>query len=373
MQWWQRFRPNRAALPAAVLATALTALSLLLIWSGQGRMQQEMDRFGIKLAGSLAHSNAGELLDARRINLAVIANRVAAEPEVAGISFFNSANELVAMSGSQQREYRYSAAATLNNTLTGYVYIVLEPRAFAIEMPWARWLLSILAVLATPLLTLVLIQLGTQGNRSLPIVSVPSEPEREEPAYLLVVNLYNQPTLGKESLRRALQDAINMGQEVCALHPGMPIQLRDRGVALLLTRDQIGAANVFRAALLLQRLLTEYETEGNFRFYLSTTRSPGDPSEITNLDYAYLEEQVDLDNALTLASLSGNERILLSQQVFSELSPDQQAWCAPFEHPIIEDIAPEATCFNTVSLDPDESQRIGEQARMILGFNLQDA
>ena len=48
--------------------------------------------FGYRKIDTVAHSNAGELLDARRINLAVIANRVAAEPEVAGISFFLAAS-----------------------------------------------------------------------------------------------------------------------------------------------------------------------------------------------------------------------------------------------------------------------------------------
>ena len=124
----------------------------------------------------LADTTADALLNTQQINLTVIANRLTALEEIAGIAFFDAGNDMMAMSGLQPSNTSYTAQATIDDTLSGIVYVTLNREAFAPPLPWALGLLSIIALLLTPPVTVMVIRFSAQGNRSLPIVSVPAEP-----------------------------------------------------------------------------------------------------------------------------------------------------------------------------------------------------
>ena len=83
-------------------------------------------------------------------NLTVIANRLTALDEIAGVAFFDRSDELMAMSGVQQAETSFEAQATIDDTRSGYVQVTLNRDAFAPPIPWVLWLLSLLSVLLTP-------------------------------------------------------------------------------------------------------------------------------------------------------------------------------------------------------------------------------
>ena len=125
--------------------------------------QPEVERFGSTMANTLAKTTAGDLLDNQRINLAVIANHVSSIDEVDGVTFFDNANNVIAMSGSQNGTRRFTATANIDDTITGYVSLHLNTQAFQPPKPWIRWLASLATVLATPWLTVLLMQLSARA------------------------------------------------------------------------------------------------------------------------------------------------------------------------------------------------------------------
>ena len=365
-----KFRASRVTLPAAAIATVLCAACLFAIWFERPDGQAEMDRYGNALATTLADITAGALFEERRITLTVIANRLTTLNEIAGVAFFDQSNELMAMSGVQRSDTSFDAQATIDNTRSGSVRVTLNRQAFAPPISWALWLLSLLTVLFTPPLTVMAIQFSTQGNRSLPIVSVPNEPDQDQPAYLLTVKLHNQRSLNRQEQTQAIEDALTMGREGCALYPGLAVSLQERGLALLISKAEASGRNAVYASLLLQRLLREYETQGEFRCLLSTTISPSDPAEATSIKTEALEGMTNVEQNLTLASLAKANTALMGADIFEDLSEAQRQWAQPFRHPILEDLAPEGVFYCVEALPEQEHALITEQAQVVLGFNL---
>ena len=365
-----KFRASRITLPAAAIATALCAACLFAIWFERPDGQAEMDRYGNALAITLADTTAAALFEERRITLTVIANRLTALNEVAGVAFFDSSDELMAMSGVQRSDTSFDALATIDDTRSGSVRVTLNRQAFAPPIPWSLWLLSLLTVLFTPPLTVMAIQFSTRGNRSLPIVSVPNEPAQDQPAYLLTVKLHNQRSLNRQEQTQAIDDALTMGREVCALYSGLAVSLQERGLTLLISKAQASGLNAVYASLLLQRLLREYETQGEFRCLLSTAISPSDPAEATSIKTDALEGMTNVEQNLTLASLAKGNTALMGADIFEDLSDEQRQWAQPFRHPILEDLAPEAVFYCIEALPEREQALITEQAQVVLGFNL---
>ena len=92
----------------------------------------------------------------------------------------------------------------MDDTIAGYVTVVLNKDAFTPPArPW-DWLMSIAVLIGAPFLSLGILQLSARGNRSLPIVSVPEPaPPAMQSSFVLGINLYNQ--LG---LSRAQRDQV---------------------------------------------------------------------------------------------------------------------------------------------------------------------
>lgn len=371
--WWKRFKPNRSTLPAALLATALCGACLLLIWTPPQSPEGQIKRYGDALAQTLAHSNAGLMLHQQRIELAVIANQVSQLDEVDGVAFYSASNEIIALAGSTDRHTHFTAPATLDDTITGYVTLIVDPAAFAPPSRGLAWLLSLLAMAAAPLASLGVMQLSARGNRSLPIVSVPETPDAvPQQSFCLVVNLYNQLALSGTQRRQAIVDAVDMATEACAIHHGFTTELGERGVALLFDRDSVNAGQALCAAFLLQRLLSEFETEGAFRYFLTEALSPDSPTELVSLPVNALEESLDLDSAMTTAALARSGSVVLAPQVFELLSENEKAWARPFDHPLITDLndnAESPSPYLVSELPEPQAQLVANQADLVLGFN----
>ena len=369
MSWWKRFKPNAATLPTAVLATAICGVCILLLWTRNDAVESDISRFGEALAQSLAHTNAGRLLNSDRIELALIASQINRFDEVAGVVFYNAANEIVALSGSTERGRHFTASATLNDTITGYVSVVVDTGIFAPRPQIGRWLMTLLVLVATPFLTLGVLQLSARGNRSLPIVSVPDAPSAApRPSFSLAVNLHNQLALNRSQRDTAIADAMNMAQEVCAIHPGIAVAVPERGAVILFDQQEVTAGKAICAAFLLARLLEEFETQGEFRLYLDVSDSPGAPGEMEQLSLDQLSENIDTDAMMTLAALAKAGCILMAAAVYELLKEEEQQWAQPFTHPLLEDIGGGTNHFSVNEL-PDQHAELGDnQARLILGF-----
>jgi hypothetical protein len=369
LSWWKRFKPNQATLPTALLATALCGVGLLLVWTGEDDSEAAINRYGDALAQALAHANAGRLLHQDRIELTLIASQINRFEEVAGVVFYSAANEIVALSGSTEHGQHFTASAALDDTITGYVSVVVASQAFAPEPRYAAWLLTLGILAASPFLTLGFLQLSARGNRSLPIVSVPDSPAAApRPSFALAINLHNQMALNRAQRDNAVADAMNMAQEVCAIHPGIAVAAPERGAVILFDQDVAGAGNAVCAAFLTARLMQEFETDGEFRFYLDVTDSPGAPGELEQLSYEQLLESTDIDNLLTLAALAKAQSVLIASAVYANLSDQEKGWAEPFEHPLLEDIATQAETYSVSELPDQQAELVDNQARLILGF-----
>ncbi len=368
--WWKRFKPNQSTLPAALIATAICGVALLVIWTPPRSPEADIDRYGEALSQTLGHANAGLMLNQDRIALAVIANEVANFDEVAGVVFYSAGNEIVALSGSTDPDSHFTAQATMDDTIAGYVTVVLNKAAFAPPArPW-DWLLSIAVLIGAPFVSLGILQLSARGNRSLPIVSVPEPaPPAMQSSFVLGINLYNQLGLSRAQREQAVEDALTMAREVCAIHHGFALPIDDKGVLMLFDRGMVDAGQAVCASFLMLTLLEEFETEGAFRCHLSETECPGAPGELTDLPLEAIEETTDINRLMMLAALARPSTLLVEEIVCEHLEADERAWTEAYDHPLLVDLDAEGQTYWIAALPERQSQLIESQATVILGFN----
>ena len=69
-------------------------------------------------------------------------------------------------------------------------------------------------------------------------------------------------------VEQALQDAETMSKEVAALYEGSTIRVEELGICLALPNTTCNAKQALDAVFLLQVLLGEYYTAGQFRCFL---------------------------------------------------------------------------------------------------------
>ena len=346
----------------AVLATVIAAA--VAIWYPANSVDAEMNRFGSTLARSVAHMSAGHLIHKDRIELAVLANELLVQEEVAGVAFYDTTNDILAMSGANEMIDQYTAPATLDDTITGYVSIALSRGAFTPPSNLGRWLSSLAVVILAPFFTILGLKFSDRGNRSLPIVTVPDAPTPQpQTSFAIYVNLHNQLALGEEELHEALGDAMTMAREVCAIHHGVPIPLGRSGLLMLFDRTSVDAEQAICGSALVQTLLGEFDTKGEFRCFLDTIACPEAPSEMANSELTQLVRELNADNAFTRAAISRSSTILLSHEV--QQSMRDSSWVATFNHPILED---DENLFLVDDLPEPMANLVAKQSQLILGF-----
>ena len=224
----------------------------------------------------LAQTSAGHLLHRDRIELAVIANQVVVLEEVAGVLFYNTQNEIVAVNGSSDQGTHFTASATLDDTITGYVSVVLNQSQFVHRPAVWQWLVSGAIFLLVPLLSLMLLQLTNRGNRSLPIVSVPDLASPQQ-SYCVALNLHNQMSLDREQKTQAIADAMEMALEACATYQGLRVEVPGRGVLLLFDIEHTHCATNLVSGLSTYAAVSTFRNTGR----LSCLCEPGNLPRVT--------------------------------------------------------------------------------------------
>ena len=137
----------------------------------------------------------------------------------------------------------------------------------------------------------------------------------------------------------------------------------------MLNQRSISGLQALYATFLLQELLLEYETLGQFRCYLRTAVCPGDPSEMHALDAAQIDGLANVDADLTLAALARKNTALISNEVYVNLSDIEKSWTQHFDHPILPDVAHGQTLYSVTALPERDAHLVTEQAEVILGFS----
>ena len=184
-----------------------------------------------------------------------------------------------------------------------------------------------------------------------------------------MINLINQLALSKSEREQAVADAVNMGREVCAVYPGFAMPLNSQGACLVLNQTSVSGLQALYATFLLQELLLEYETLGQFRCYLRTAVCPGDPSEMHALDPGQIDGLANIDADLTLAALARKNTALVSNEVYANLNDIEKNWAQHFDHPILPDVAQGQTLYSVTALPERDARLVTEQAEVILGFS----
>ena len=369
MSWWTRFLPHKSLLPAVAITTLLCGVGLILTWSPKTTTDAQMAKISSILAHSLAQASAGHLLNVNRIELAVIAANIVSRDEVAGVIFYNTQNEIIVVSGNSEGGNHHTAPATLDDTITGYVSVILAADAFAPPSTLPKWLYSFLIVLGAPLLSLLLLQLTARGNRSIPIVSVPEPtPAVPQNSFCLTINLHNQLALNSQDSQQALYDALDMANEACAIHQGITVEVPKKGIIVLFDQTSVSANNAVNAAFLVLNLLNNFETKGEFRYVLSETISPDAPGSMHTLAIQELEDTTDVDSLLTLATLAKSNTILTDQPVFEQLEDTAELVYRKFQHPLLGDYL-DSQPYLIEALAEQQNEWVENQASLILGFS----
>ena len=363
--WLSRLNISKQNLLPAVIASLIAAAACVITWYPNQNLDAEMSRFGTSLARSVAHMSAGHLVHKDRIELAVLANELILEKEVAGVAFYDANDDILAMSGTNELLNQYTAPATLDDTFTGYVSIVLDKAAFAAPSNLSRWLWTALIVVIAPMLTLIGIKLANRGgSQSLPIVTVPKIPENPpQTSFGIYVNLHNQLGLSDSDLNNALNDAMTMAREVCAIHHGIPISLDQRGVLILFDRTSVDAEQAICGSALVQTLLSEFDTQGHFRCYLDTVSCPKGPYELDAAELDSLKGDLNTDTAFTRAAIAKASTILISSSVHKEMR--NPTWVSAFNHPILDE---DEHLYLVEDLPEAMASLVAKQSELILGF-----
>ena len=371
MSWWSSLLPNvkpdRKVTAAIILSGLICGVGMVWVWQSEPSDDKQITRLGQALSQTLAHTSAGELLHGNRIELTVIATDVVRLPEVAGVVFYNAKNEILAVNGSTDQGDHFTAPATLDDTITGYVSVVLLPEAFANDIPWSRWLVSLVILLTGPIAAWLLLVGVNRGQQSLPIVSVP-EPEPQR-SYCVAITLHNQMALGRADMEQAVADALTMAHEAGARHDALCLAAKPRGVLMLFDAVS-GADQALQCARLTLALLGEFETRGDFRAAMSHLQITGSVAEQGDLETKSLDPGI-IDTLFTLAALSKRDAVLVANSVFMQLSDDQQQLSARFTHPLAEDLAT-SSIYEVRQLTDTAQTWVEEQAALILGFTQTD-
>ena len=138
---------------------------------------------------------------------------------------------------------------------------------------------------------------------------------------------------------------------------------------LLLIDEVIKLIVVIYAAFLLQRLLTDFETHGEFRCYLNTLQCPGSPAELALLSVDSLEQTADINSLLTLATLAKAPVVLIDELIYTQIEEATKTWATEFQHPLLEDLGAVRPIYAIHSLPAEQADTVSSQAKLILGFN----
>jgi len=341
---------------------------MVFLWYPTHDIDAELDRFGGTMARNVAHMSAANLLHKDRIELAVLANELVGQPEIAGVIFYDTTNAILAMSGTNELLEPYMAPGTLDDTITGYVSIGLRDSAFDRPFPIWAWVLSLLVILFTPYITVATIQISSQGNRSLPIVTVPETPsQKPQESFAIYVNLHNALALDLEARAQAIEDAVTMAREVVAIHHGVATTLKNRGVLLLFDRKSVDADQAICGSALIQTLLAEFETQGEFRCYLDTLACPAAPSEMDDVELETMADSLSYEDQFTRAAMAKHGDIIFSAQIVTTLGETTKRCIAPFEHPLIDEDS-QGLAYTMTDLPESMAELVANQSQLILGF-----
>ncbi len=390
--WSDLVKPDRTVLLAAFAATLLCLVTLHLILRFTDSDQARVDRFGTATAQALAGLAVEPLLSQNRMHLAVLGNRLADLPEVAGVASYSADDRVLASTGGLEGP-QYTAPVVIDQSIVGYVRVVLQPRAFR-QPHRGRTLAVLAAVLLVPFAVAVCWSVAGAARRGELAALLPRRPRwleppapqrrvqpEDEPAlpeadyepepappvrhFLLAVNLYNQFSLTASQRDFELSLCLELADAVAALYGARVAALP--GVGALMDFDpEAGPADdpdrpfqVLCGAFLLARLLRDQAPYGVYRLGLNLAWSPEG-------EMPALEDEAVSDAAL-LSALAPETTLAVSSPCARALSEAEGFTTRPLANPLLDELATsDAGCLLATGLEPAADAAVARQAEQVL-------
>ena len=136
------------------LASAVTGIGLILLWSLSNDEQAHIDQFGSAIVSALSNQAVEPLIDRDLIHLGVLINRITALPAVTGASVHGIDNEPLALSGDLRRGLVFTEQVVGSGKSLGVVRIHVDETRFDSSLPGSFLLASLVWVALVPLVVL---------------------------------------------------------------------------------------------------------------------------------------------------------------------------------------------------------------------------
>ncbi len=330
---------------AAAAATAITALTLVLIWGLTDEREARLAQFGSSVAKSLAYLSVEPLMKQDRIHLGVLTNRVAEISAVVGVGIYTVDDKVLALSGTPAAGIGHTEMVTSGDVIVGYVRLSVDRLAFELgDTPSRslRYFLSVLVVLLSPFVVLVVSNLN--ASRKLARGSTISEPSEDDqadsvPRYLLAINLYNQLGMTLQERELELAYGLTMAEQVANLYHGHAAYLPGTGILVGFEHndDTDRAFQVMCAAFVLVHLLDEDAGRGTYRLAVHEFLLPGHK----NLEVTAPEV---LDTIL-LSALAKHRTVAVSERFFIRIPRNERLISQRLDNPLLEELTTTEACY----------------------------
>jgi uncharacterized membrane protein affecting hemolysin expression len=355
-----RVKQARGELFVALIVSLLVCFSLIRLHAHETAQEADAQALGTVLAESLARLAVEPLGKRDRIELGVLANRLVELEQVAGITIYTVADEILAIAGDNQPGLHLTQPVLQDDNIIGYVRVTLI--APGMEGADQELWLSLTIALLAPLLVVGLKSLPWQQlQRAQPPVIEPEAPPQPKPPVacaMLALNLFNQLTLKPEQRSLELEHATSIANTVADLYAASVEPLP--GTGLLITFD--GSADTERnfqvicAALLLAKLLNQPDSPGQYRLGMHTVMLPANQQAPTDL--------LEIQDAALLSAVARPATIAVSGALFDSVPRQERLNAEPMNNPLLNQLeSTEPVAWLVSSLAQPHQSLIEQQAR----------
>lgn len=338
-------RVKQVSILQLFIATALTGLGLVLLWSLAEDEEAHIDQFGGAIVGALSSQIVEPLVNRDLIHLGVLINRVSALPTVNGASLHGMDSEPLALSGDMNSGRVFIEQVVGNGRSLGVLRIHVDESRFDTGLSLSFLLASAVWIALVPLVVLGASQISLSAldfrtSRPSPtgasrtaaeVLAALPEPE-PEPCYLVAVNLFNQLSLTPDKCAGELSFARMTAERVAALHHGEVLNLP--GTGLLLAFDgghsDDRPFHVLCAAFALCRLLADGESLGRYRLGVHMLTLEPDEDLSVSAD--------PVKDAAILSALAKDNTIIASRALVDQVPYQQRLVLEDMRHPLLEEL-----------------------------------
>jgi len=338
-------RVKQVSILQLFVATALTGLGLVLLWSLSRDEEAHIDQFGGAIVGALSSQIVEPLVNRDLIHLGVLINRVSALPAVNGASVHGIDSEPLALSGDLNSGRVFIEQVVGNGRSLGVLRIHVDESRFDTGLSFAFLLASAVWITLVPLVVLGASQISLSAldfrtsrpsaaearQAAAEVLAALPEPD-PEPCYLVTVNLFNQLSLTPDQCEGELAFARMTAERVAALHHGEVLSLP--GTGLLLAFDgghsDDRPFHVLCAAFALCRLLAEGESLGRYRLGVHMLTLEADEDLSVSAD--------PVKDAAILSALAKDNTIIASRALVDQVPYQQRLVLEDMRHPLLEEL-----------------------------------